>query len=541
MSKRNYQKVTHNYCDARRRFLTSVLVSAIAFGSFAQPQPQQPTLVIGIVIDQLRTDYLNMLISKFGNDGFRRLINNGTYFEDIDFGGIKPDAAAATAEIYTGTYPRINGIASSYVYNLTNKIAEPTLLDKSNLGNFTSETYSPKALATSTITDELCISSGGGSQIYAIAPDATQAIIMAGHNANCATWINDVNGNWSSTTYYRDFPAIVQQRNHNNSLAARLDTLSWRPLLNTDEYPNIATRKRLLQFKYVYKKDSKVRYKAYKQSGMVNEEVTNVAIDHITALSLGKHKQTDMLNIAYTVAPYAYSTDADNELELQDTYIRLDRQLERLFKVIDSTIGHERTVIFVTGTGYFSDNHTDDPKYRIPTGDFYPQRAKSLLNTYLMAIYGTGDWVLGYDQNQIFLNRELIRQRSKDISEMRSKAAEFLRRMSGVAEAYTYEWVVSNPTNSTAERMNRACCLTNVGDIFLDIMPGWKIIENEHQPQNYKIVRSIGISTPAFLIAPNIKPQRISYKVDATAIAPTVSSILHIRSPNAAAHTPINL
>lgn len=522
-----------------KRLLSSMLMSMVVLSALSQSKGERPTLVVGIVIDQLRSDYIELLQAHFGQHGFNRLINEGAYFENVDFNISQPDLLSGTAIIFTGAYPNVNGIPGSKIFNTKKRFTDLILNDATKIGNFTSETFSPTALTVSTLADEMRINSNGLSYVYAIAPDAQQAILMAGHAGNSAFWINDINGNWASTTYYKDMPSLMQARNYSSPLSSRLDSQSWTPSIDINSYPDIPTHRKFYPFKYIFGRNDIDRYRAYKQSALVNEEVTSVALEYLKNLNIGKRGPVDMLNIAYTTAPFEYGIDADYRLELQDTYIKLDAQLERLFTAIDKSVGRENAIIFISSTGYFNDNRIDDQRFNVPTGEFHPARAKSLLNMYLMAVYGNGEWIAGYDNQQIFLNRELIKERNKDIVEIRRKSCEFLRQMSGIAEAYSLDDIINNPVSDNAKKINRGTTINYAGDLFLTITPGWQIVNEDNSPS--KLVRANAVNTPAFILAPQIKAQKITSIVDASFLAPTVARILRIRSPNAASHKPISL
>ncbi|MDE7335771.1 MAG: alkaline phosphatase family protein, partial [Muribaculaceae bacterium] len=187
---------------------------------------QRPQLVLSIVVDGLRSDYLELLGSYFGPDGFNKLMANGVTLDQVEYGsGV--DASGALAILYTGAEPAVNGIADASTYSLDRKMLLPTLLDPSQLGNYTDETLSPAALRVSTLADEIRIDGGGAGYAHAIAPDASRAIIMAGHAGNSAFWINDANGQWATTTYYREVPTPVTARNFSQPLATRIDTICW--------------------------------------------------------------------------------------------------------------------------------------------------------------------------------------------------------------------------------------------------------------------------------------------------------------------------
>ena len=521
------------------RILTGIVASMVAFSALSQVKSGRPQLVLGIVVDQLRSDYIELLQSYFGERGFNRLLREGAYFENVDFNCANLDVASGTALVMSGAYPNINGIPQALIFDPSTKKATPVLTDAQCMGNFSNETLSPVALTVSTLADEVRVNNDGLGLVYAIAPDAQQAIILAGHAANSAFWINDVDGKWSTSTFYKDVPQCLKTRNYSQPLSNRLNTMAWEPALALERYVDIPEARRFYKFRYNYPDNDKNRYRAFKQSALVNEEVTSVAIDYINNLKLGSRGQLDMLNISYTLAPYSYGSDPDFRIELQDSYLRLDAQLSRLFAAIDQAVGRGNALVFVTSTGYFNDFRRDDEKFNIPSGEFYVARAKSLLNMYLMAIYGNGEWVIGYDNQQFFLNKELIKKNDLKIEELRAKSAEFMRKMSGVLSAYSLEDVINNPVTDVALSINRSIKPETAGDIFVDIVPGWMIVENDtNASANGKLIRDNAINTPAFIMAPGVPAQRIKSVVDASFLSPTVARLLRIRSPNAASHKP---
>ena len=178
----------------------------VALSAMSQVNDGTPKLVLGIVVDQLRSDYIELLQSHFTQRGFNRLMRDGAYFENVDFRCANLDIASGTAFIMSGAYPSANGVPQAMVFDAAKRIATPVLTDAKYIGNFTTETYSPLALKVSTIADEVRINNDGLGFVYAIAPDAQQAILLAGHAANSCFWIDDVTGKWSTTTFYKEVP-----------------------------------------------------------------------------------------------------------------------------------------------------------------------------------------------------------------------------------------------------------------------------------------------------------------------------------------------
>ncbi len=496
---------------------------------------QRPQLVLGIVVDGLRADYLELLSDCFGPDGFNKLMSRGLVIDQLDYGpGI--DGAGAVAMLYTGTEPAVNGVAAASTFSLERKLPLPTLLDPGKIGNYTDETLSPASLRVSTLTDELRIDGGGAAYAHAIAPDATRAIIMAGHAGNSAFWINDANGNWATTTHYRDVPTAVTARNYTSPLSLRIDTVSWAPALDMSEYPGLPEHKRHYPFRHTFSGNATDKYARFKQSAPANREVTDLATEYIRTMNLGGRDAMDMLSVAYTVAPPDLG-NGDRRVETLDSYIRLDRELARLLKAAEEA---GRTMVILAGTPPPPDPEADDPKWLLPTGEFSTRKAVSLLNMYLIARYGNGEWVSAYHNGAFYLNQELINIKNINAEDLRADAAKFLMKMSGVAGAYTIDDILEGRTPAA---LRRNTVVASAPDVYLDVIPGWVLIDDFTDPTvpAKTTVRVSAAVAPAIIYAPGqVQPGRLSAPVDARRIAPTAARLLRIRSPNGAAQPPLS-
>ncbi len=522
------------------RLLTSVLCSLVGFSTVVFADPSRPKLVVGIVVDQLRTDYIDFLKERFGEKGFNLLINNGLYLKNVEFDAKDLDLANSTAILYTGNYAPSSGIPAAKVYDPASKYPLPVLHDAEMLGNFSNETYSPKSLRLSTISDELAIDGVGLGGIYSIAPDAMQAIIMAGHAGTSAFWISDENGKWATTTYYKEVPSVVTQRNYRHPLSERLDTMVWTPSTPLDSYNGVPAQKKYFPFRHTFPKKSADRIDQFKESPLVNTEVTDIAIDYLKNLQLGQRGDViDMLNIGYTAAPFRYTPDGDVRLELQDTYLRLDGQLQRLFAAINESVGLDNAFIFLSSTGYYDDAVVDDAKYRISTGNFSMKRAVSLLNSYLSAQHGNDQYVDGSFHNQIYLDHSTIDRHGLSLTDVRRDARDFLVRMSGVADVKSIT-EISGETTPELRSINRSLDPKTCGDLRLEFAPGWTINDDVRLPLVKWQVREGNPATPAFLMGKGAPTQVITTPVSAAAIAPTVCSVMRIRSPNGASSAPLS-
>lgn len=505
----------------------------------AQTVTKRPSLVVGIMIDGLNQDYLNHLRHLFGNNGFNRLLREAVILQNVDF-GTPLDNIAATAVIHTGTSPSTNGIPCEVVYDYENGMVRPILYDSTKIGNYTNETFSPSALRVSTLSDEIKIDGDGTNYVHSISPNAFQAIVMSGHASNSAFWINNETGKWATTTYYKDVPTSIVSRNYSKPLSSRIDTMAWTPSLSLNQYPDIPEHRHIHPFRYIFSKKDKSRYLMFKSSACVNNEITSVASDYISEFSLGHHPGTvDMLNISYTLIPYPYSYSPNNKLETMDAYIKLDRNIEQLFSAIERTAGMDNTLVFISGTPPRPRTRRDDERWNIPQGQFSARRATSLLNMYLMAKHGSGEWVKKIHNNNLYLNHDIIKAKRIDIKNLRQDIAQFITRMSGIDNAYTIDDITTRQAGENPDALRRNTTLKYAGDIIFTLAPGWEIIDSETYNIYTNVTRAAQSTSMVLILAPDTKAQTISTPIDARVIAPTISRLLRIRSPNASSMSPL--
>lgn len=520
-----------------RRFVTSLVTILSAVQLVAQQLPDRPKLVVTITVDQLRTDLLHLFFEAFGEHGFRRLVKEGAVSFDMDFPMERLEASNTMATLSTGATPFYHGITGSEQYDPKRNTTVPMLLDRSYMGNYSPETLSPRALLASTVGDELKVASDNLSEVYSVAPTYEQAILSAGHAANAAFWIDNTTGMWATSTYFNDAPFYFENYNQTNGLNQRIEVGDWTLQNAPSFYRFLPFRQRDFGFKYNFPKSKLDNVKLYKQTPLVNEEVGRFVSLLFKNASLGKRNYPDLLNITYFAGSYQGRSLSDNALEIQDTYLRLDQEIARLLQEIDANVGLKNALVVLTSTGYF-DAAIDAPeRLRIPTGDFYPRRSSSLLNVYLMALYGQGQWVDGYFNGEIFLNRKLIEEKQIALAEMQTKAAEFMIQMSGVQDVVCSHTLLHGHVSEANQRQRNGFNRKLSGDLLLEFQPGWTI--NFEGTQKNEQVRRATFSAPLIFFGSQIAPQKIERTVSATEIAPTVCSFLRIRAPNGCSDKPM--
>lgn len=519
------------------RIITS-LVAVLTISSVqAQSSVREtPKLVIGITIDQLRGDYLELFQNTFSQRGFKRLLSEGLVYQNIKYDFPNLDDASAIATIYTGTTPFYHGIVGNKKYQAAKQQEISTFADDNFLGNYTQDKVSPLAIKTSTITDELKVATRGSSDVYSFAPSTAQALVTAGLRGNTAYWVDDYTGKWASSTYYGAFYWPVDQENRSNyDFSVKAKSTKWMPLLNIGDYKAFPFLQGVSFFTHEMGED-KNAYLKVKQTPLVNENVRTMAMTVLSKADLGKRIAPDFLSLTFYAGNY--ENTPDYSIEIQDTYARLDRDIEQILDEVEKTVGLKNTLIFVSSTGYYNSNESDNSaavNQNIPEKKFYVNRCEALLNMYLMAIYGKDSkWVDKLYNGQVYLNRELIKQKDISLQEIQNKAAEFVSEFTGVQEVYTSYQLQHGQWNPVMEYYKNAYTQETTGDVFVELQPGYKIVNDQDPNFKEKQVRSNAVVCPVIFFGNGIKPEKVRRTIKATEIAPTVSYIMRIRSPNAA-------
>ena len=518
--------------------MIKILSSLVAFFSITALCAQNPTgeipkLVVGITIDQLRGDYLEMFRHTFGNRGFNRLLTNGLVYSNVRYNFPNLDKASTITTIYTGANPSYHGITAEKKYVPESDSEVSSFFDNKYLGNFTTAKLSPLPVRVSTIADELKMASGGQSDIFAFAPDASQALASGGHAASGAYWIEDYTGKWATTTFYKNKQPAVDQHNRSvESLSSTIGNITWRPAVDIELYNAFPYTKNRYKFQHYFGVDKKDNIRLFKQSPYVNKEVNDIAIKVLASASLGKRMNPDYLALTFYAGNYEKALDKNYSIEIQDTYHRLDQELARLLDAIDASVGLKNTLIFVVSTGYFNEREILPEGMISSGGDFHPDRSQALLNMYLMVLYGREQWIRKYYNQQLFFDKKLLEDKKINLAEFQQNAAEFLVQSAGVQDVITSHQMLHGAYNENVQFYRNGYYKGITGDLFLELQPGWRIVDPQSPEQQR--VRNNAVISPVIFFGSNIKPQTVDRTIEATEIAPSVSYRLRIRAPNAA-------
>ncbi len=521
----------------KERILTSLIAALVLANLQAQEASPVPRLVVGLTIDQFRADYIEAFTALYGERGFKRLLKEGRVYYNAEYDFLNLDEASAVAAVHTGTTPYYNGIVGKFWMDRHSLRIVKVVDDPAFMGIYTSESTSPQHLQVSTISDELMAATNGTAEVYSIAPTREMAVLSAGHAAKGAFWLNDETGKWSGSTYYGAFPEWVTAYNDREALDFRIGNLAWEPYLPVTAYKYITSGVKQVTFKHNFIDERIQKYKKFKTSPYVNDEVNRLVNACLMRTNIGKDNTPDLLNLSYYAGNYDHKSGKDCAMEIQDVYVRLDNSIGDLLDMIERKVGLHNTLFFITSTGYVDAEPKDDAAFRIPGGEFYIKRCGALLNMYLMAIYGQGQYVETCHNRQVFLNHKLIEDKKLNLTEVLNRSSDFIVQMSGVRSVYSSQRLILGSWTPHIDKVRNSFSPGRSGDIYVEVMPGWSVVDE--YTQHSTVIRNLYSSAPLIFLGCNIKPEILYTPVKVATVAPTVTHFMRIRAPNAADHAPL--
>ncbi|MDY6799679.1 MAG: alkaline phosphatase family protein [Bacteroidota bacterium] len=512
-----------------------------------------PKLIVGITIEEMRYEMLLRYWDTFTNNGLKKIINEGAFCTQVHHNYLITQNAPGQASIVTGTYPSYHGIIADQWYDkLGKKEVGAGDEKKYNLmnGRISLGNFSPKNLLASTIGDELKLSLGDSSKVISIATNPVSSVISGGRLADYAFWFNDEDGKWITGNYYidslpewvddfheKDFRNIYMKQTWSTLYSLEQNYQSSLP----DDNPfEIGIRLYRYTFPYDlnYLKNRSGNYKYLKYTTFGNTYTKDFAISTIIGENLGKDNFTDFLNVSFSASSYAGDLFGPRSVEIEDIFLRLDRDIKHFIDFLDNHLGLENVLIYIT-----SDRGVSDvPEYlkykKQNAGIFDPQKALLLLNSYLSILYGDGEWVDFYQSGQLYINQQMIDQSGVVLSEIQEQAAGFLVQYSGVAEAVPAMSMVTNQfTAGIKAKMQNSFHQKRSGDVMVNLEPGW--IEKNGKATGSGSGYNYDTHVPLIWYGWEVKNSRIDQSIGITDIAPTIAWILQITSPNACVGSPI--
>jgi predicted AlkP superfamily pyrophosphatase or phosphodiesterase len=512
--------------------------------------PTTPKLVIGIVVDQMRYDYIYKYWDKYSAGGFKRLVGEGFFCKNTNYNYMPTYTGPGHASIYTGTTPSQHGIISNSWYNKTTKkmmncVEDVSVKTVGGVGN----ARSPINMLTTTVTDELRLSNNKQSKVIGISIKDRSAILPSGHTSSGAYWLANDGSFITSTYYMTELPKWVADFN-SKEFAKKYTSQIWNTFLPIETYTESFSDNNI--YEGVFTAESKpvfphnIAALAGGKDGVGiialtpwgNTILKDLAMAALLGENLGKGKFTDFLCISFSSTDIIGHMYGPQSVEIEDTYIRLDRDLAELLKYIDTWAGKANTLVFLTADHavapvpqYLLDN-------KIPAGLFDEGDIKKKLNEILNVQFGDSNLIESVSNQQLFLNHKLINEKKINKIQLFEVVYSYLMTVNGVATVTSAEtFMTTQFTISPLSLIQNGFNAKRSGDIIINFEPGW--MDHGKTGTTHGSPYSYDAHVPLIWYGWNIKQGSSISNVDITDIAPTISQFLNISYPNGCTGKPI--
>ncbi len=515
-----------------KQLLTILLLAA---STLTMEAAERPRLVVQIVVGSMRAGDLERYEEQFCEGGFRRLMRESAYFTQGCYDFQQTTTPATLATLATGANPSMHGVVGSGWFDYTTNHTVGLIEGRRGAGGY--------HLIAPTLAETLR-AQHPKSRTVSLALDAHAAILLGGRSGE-VYWVEPETAEWSSSLYYTlSLPEWLAQCNREGFNIAYLMPY-WQQLLDKEQYRNTRTfdirlntgakrsvppagLRRLTPRSYI----ERLRY-----TPAGNTAVLAFAKQCIAQQQLGQDAVPDLLNIYLDTSRYLTESYGPESIEVEDMYYRLDRDLSDFLTFLYAQVAPAECLVVLTsdhGTSPSYDLDTEHPAERFNASQF-----RVITNGFLNVRYGAGHWVLGYQNQALYLNHTLIYERNLDLARLQNEVATFALQFSGVSHAVAATDLRSGYfADGYAHRMQNSFYARRSGDVLLNLMPEMTSDEEGICSTSGSMYR-YDCEVPLLLSGAGIAPQRIDSPADMTSLAPTLAQRLGITEPAAAEGEPL--
>lgn len=507
-------------------------------------QSPKPKIVVGIVVDQMRWDYLYKYKERYGDDGFNRLLSKGFSCENTIITHLPTYTAVGHAGIYTGSIPAFHGIVGNNWFDkqsgkmvyCTQDSTVQTIGSKSDAGKM-----SPANMQTTTITDELKLSNDFQSKVIGISLKDRGAILPAGHSANAAYWFDDATGGWISSSYYMSaLPQWVDEFN-NQRQPDKYMSVPWNTLYPLDTYKNSTEDNKSYEGK-IHTADSNVfphrfdlikdnKYDAFRHTPFGNSYTLHFAKEAIKSESLGKGKTTDFLAVSLSSPDYIGHTFGPDAVEVEDIYLRLDQDIASFLTFLDDNFGKNQYLVFLSADHGVAHNVRYMDEHNIPSGNIRAKELQKEINDSVLSRYNFKSAVVKVENAQMYLNKQLMNEVLNLSTEIEQYIITMLSQKPFITSAYSLKNIHQYNVPEVLRVMSENSFHNKrSGDIQLVLNPGF--MEGSGKGSTHGNWSPYDAHIPLVWFGWGVRKGVLNREVHMTDIAPTLAALLHIQMPN---------
>lgn len=529
-----------------KRLLFPVLFFLTILPALAQPV-KRPKLVVGIVVDQMRWDYLYRYYDRYDNNGgFKRMLNEGFSCENTFINYIPSYTAIGHTTVFTGSVPAIHGIAgNNWIDQASGKNVYCTD-DSTVLGVGTASAagkMSPRNLLATTVTDELRLATNFQSKVIGVSLKDRASILPAGHNPTGAYWFDDATGNFITSTWYMsELPKWVSDFNARN-VPGKLTSVPWTTLYPINTYKQSTADDVKWEGKFkgetttafphnlaeLYKTDKDV----IRSSPFGNTLTLNFAQAAIDGNNLGGGAATDFLTINCASTDYVGHKYGPNSIEIEDVYLRLDKELGAFYRYLDQKVGKGNYLVFLTADHGAAHAINFMKEYKMPAEFLELRKITNSLNQALNDEFGAEKIVLSNTNYQINFNKQVIKDKKLDYDAIKKASLKFLKEIPELQFVIDIENIGTEPIPETIKQMTiNGYNNKRSGTIQVIPYPAWFEGSPGGTGTTHGTWNPHDTHIPLVWLGWGIKPGKSNREVYMTDIAATVAALLHIQMPN---------
>lgn len=514
---------------------------------------KQPKLVVGIMVDQMRYDYLFRYKSHYGKGGFNRLLGEGFSCENTQYDYVPTFTAPGHACVYTGATPAVNGIIANEWYDPEQKKHRYVTTDpryKTVGASGKVGQHSPTVMLSSTVTDELRLATNFKSKVVGVCLKDRGSILPAGHIPDASYWFDDATGNWITSSYYPDSLGLPGWVNTFNArkLPEQYCNQVW------DKLPGVNYEESFENWSGIY---DQARYAVSLSGGFPhnlaalrkkmglgvlrytpygNTLTLDFALEAIQKMNLGADEITDFLCLSFSATDYAGHQFGVHAMETEDIYLRLDNDLSNLLTFLDQKFGKDNVLVFLTADHGGAETPAHLRKIGIPAGVFPESQIDSLLQIELNSVFDIkADIIEEISNQQIWFNTARLDSLELPVDAVSVVAAEWLKKQKGIYDVYTRNELQLLPYDHPfAPMLRRGIHPRRSGHVIFQLDPAWHPDDQlfgkggTTHGSSYAYDRHV----PLIWYGNGIKPGFTHRQVSVCDIAPTVSAMLRIMEPN---------
>jgi hypothetical protein len=507
---------------------------------------QRPKLVVGIVVDQMRWDFLYRYYNVYGNDGFKRLINDGFSCENTMINHLPSFTAVGHSTIFTGSVPAIDGIAGNdWIDQLTGKgvyCTDDSTEQSVGAVNAQDGSMSPRNLLVSTITDELRLATNFQSKVVGISLKDRAAILPAGHTGNAAFWLDDASGHFITSTYYmKQLPDWATKFNNEDHITQLIDK-GWNTLYPINTYKESDEDLEPYEgafpgeTKPAFPHDIKTIYSksrgSFRQTPFGNTLTLQFAKQAIDGYQLGKGVATDFLTINIASTDYVGHQFGPNSIEIEDTYLRLDKDLADFFQTLDAKVGKGQWLVFLTADHGAAHSIGFMKEHELPADFWFSAHVTDTLNRVLAEKFHTPGLVRSLANYQVNFDLNKVAASNLDFAAVKNFTVDFLQKLPGISFAADMAFIGRYPIpKRLQEMMINGYNYRRSGQVQIVLDPGW-FDAYSTKGTTHGTWNPYDTHIPLLWYGWNIKPGKSNREMNMMDISPTLAALLHIQMPN---------